>query len=61
MHQYLDAIGFKNTFFREADIERMLDNLFQSFDDRQAAREEIPGCAFLEMSKSYGPGIEIRL
>ena len=61
MHQYLDAIGFKNTFFREADIERMLDNLFQSFDDRQAAREEIPGCAFLEMSKSYGPGIGIRL
>lgn len=61
MHQYLSAIGFKNTFPRESEIELLLDNLFQSFDSREAAREEIPGCAFLEMSKSYGPCMGIRL
>ena len=61
MHQYLDAIGFKNIFTRESEIEQMLDNLFQSYDNRQAARETIPGCAFLEVSKSYGPGMGIRL
>ena len=61
MHQYLDAIGFKNTFSRESEIDLMLDNLFHSHDSRKAAREETPGCAFLESSKGYGPGIGIRL
>jgi len=61
MHQYLDAIGFKKIFSRESEIDLMLDNLFHSHDSREAAREESPGCAFLEISKGFGPGIGIRL
>ena len=61
MHNYLSAIGLKNIFTRESEIERMLDNFPGNCDSRQAAREEIPGCAFLEMCKSFGPGMGIRL
>ncbi|MCR4672857.1 MAG: DUF3881 family protein [Lachnospiraceae bacterium] len=61
MHQYLRAIGFRNALTCERDIELLLDNLYQTHEERVIAGSEEPGRAFWEMSKSFGPDIGIRM
>lgn len=61
MHRYLRAIGFRNTINRERELQILLDNLGHTADSRELYRtmENQPG--MMEISKSFGPGIGIKV
>ncbi len=61
MHAYLRAIGFSSTFSYEREVELLLDNLFHTCDDRKVVRSENSLKAYMELSKSFGPNMGIRL
>lgn len=58
MHTYLKAIGFKDTFHTERDVEIFLDNMLHSFDEREVFRDE-KGRVFMEIRKNFGPDLGI--
>ena len=61
MHSFLKAIGFHDSFESERELELLLDNLFQTYDQRTVIRAEHEKKTFLELSKSFGPSMGIRL
>ena len=61
MHSYLRAIGFGDVIASEHEAEVLLDNLFHTYDERNAVKEETGNRAFIELSKSFGPNIGIRI
>ena len=61
MHSYLRAIGFSNPFLCQRDVERLLDDVFSNFDDREAIKFDESNRAFVELSKNYGPDIGIKV
>jgi hypothetical protein len=58
MHSYLRAIGFSK-IKKEADMEKLLDQVYQNFDHRNVARNEYG--AFLELEKEFGPDMGLVL
>ena len=58
MHSYLRAIGFSK-IKRESEVERLLTDVFDNFDHRDAVRDH--DTAFVEMEKEYGPDMGIML
>ena len=61
MHPFLRSIGFDTELSSEREIELLLDNLFHTYDHRMAAKDESGKKAFVELSKSFGPNIGIRV
>lgn len=61
MHRYLRAIGFKDAVKRESDVELLLDNLYHTGDSREIYRWKDEERGLLEISKSFGPSIGIRI
>ena len=61
MHPFLRAIGFDTQATTEREVELLLDNLFHTYDHREAVKEETGTRAFVELSKSFGPEIGIRV
>lgn len=61
MHSYLRAIGFGDTMKSEYDVQLLLDDVFQSYEHQEAAKEEEGNRAFVELTKSYGPEMGIKL
>lgn len=61
MHRYLKAIGFSQAFSSQKEIDDFLDEIYQTCDQRAAFREPDGGRAFMEVSRSFGPGIGIRV
>ncbi len=58
MHSYLRAIGF-STIKREAEVEKLLAEVFRDFDHRDAVRGK--DTAFVEMEKEFAPNMGIKL
>lgn len=58
MHSYLRAIGFGN-ITKESEVEKLLTDVYQKFDHRDAVREA--DTAFVEMEKEFGPDMGIKL
>ena len=61
MHSYLRAIGFSDTVCSEYDVELLLDDIYRNYEQRRAVKSEDGNRAFIEMSKSFGPEIGIKL
>lgn len=61
MHSYLRAIGFGDTVRSERDVELLMDDIFRNYEHRVAVKLEDGNRAFVEMSKSFGPEIGIKL
>lgn len=61
MHSYLRAIGFGDSLRSERDVELLLEDIFRNYEQRIAVKLEDGNRAFVEMSKSYGPEIGIKL
>lgn len=61
MHSYLRSIGFGDAITSEYDVEKLLADVFGSFDHREAVKEEDGKRAFVELKKSYGPEIGLKL
>lgn len=61
MHSYLRSIGFGDAITSEYDVEKLLADVFGSFDYREAVKEEDGKRAFVELKKPYGPEIGIKL
>ncbi len=61
MHSYLRAIGFADSITTERDLEQLLDEIFRSYEEHGAVKIEDGRRAFVEMAKSFGPGIGIKL
>ena len=61
MHTYLRAIGFSDSIKSEYEVDILLDNLLHTYDERTVIREEDGQRTFMELSKSFGPKIGIRL
>lgn len=61
MHSYLRAIGFGDSVRSEHDMELLLDDIFCNYEQRVAVKLEEGNRAFVELSKSFGPEIGIKL
>ena len=61
MHSYLRAIGFSNSILSEYDVELLLDDIFRNYERREAVKSEDGRRAFVELSKSFGPEIGIKV
>ncbi len=61
MHRYLRAIGFKNTITCEREAEILLDNLYHTGEGKEVFRAGNGQRGFMEISKSFGPSIGIRV
>lgn len=61
MHSYLRAIGFGETVKTEHDVELLLEDIFRNYEHRTAVKLEDEHRAFVELSKSFGPEIGIKL
>lgn len=61
MHSYLRAIGFSNSIISEYDVELLLDDIFRNYEQREAVKSEDGKRAFVELSKSFGPEIGIKI
>ena len=61
MHSYLRAIGFSKYPETEHDVDVLLEDLFHTYQERKAVRENGGRTAFLELTKSFGPDIGIKL
>lgn len=60
MHSFLRAIGFSQ-MESEYEVELLLDDLFSTYDQRTAVKFDNSNRAFVEMTKSFGPEIGIKL
>ena len=60
MHSYLRSIGFGDSISSEHDVELLLEEVFRSYEHREAVKEE-GNRAFLELTKSFGPEMGIKL
>lgn len=60
MHSYLRSIGFGDSISSEHDMELLLEEVFRSYEHREAVKEE-GNRAFLELTKSFGPEMGIKL
>lgn len=58
MHSYLRAIGFGN-IKKESEAERLLEEVYKSFDHREAVKDG--QSVFLEMEKEFAPDMGIML
>lgn len=58
MHSYLRAIGFSR-LTRESEVDNLLANVYESFDHRDAVREN--DTAFVQMTKDYAPDMGLAL
>ena len=58
MHSYLRAIGFGN-IKKESEAERLLEEVYKSFDHREAVKNG--QSVFLEMEKEFAPDMGIML
>ena len=61
INQFLRAIGFAGTPTLESEMEVLLDNITHACDQRKAVRNDEKNTVFLEISKSFGPNIGIRV
>ena len=61
MHSFLRAIGFSDSISTEYDVEELLEDVFKNYQHREAVKEEDGKRAFIEMDKSFGPEIGIKL
>lgn len=61
MHSYLRAIGFGDSISSEHDVELLLDDIFHTYQNHEAVKEEDGKRAFMEVSKSFGPEIGIKV
>ena len=61
MHSYLRAIGFGDSMRSEHDVELLLDDIFRNYEHQTAVKLEDGNRAFVEVSKSFGPEIGIKL
>ena len=59
MHSYLRSIGFGDAITSEYDVEKLLADVFGSFDYREAVKEEDGKRAFVELKKSYNRRLEL--
>jgi len=60
MHSYLRAIGFSE-INSEYEMEKLLDDLFRTYEKHDAVKLEGEHRAFVEMTKSFGPDMGIKL
>lgn len=58
MHSFLRAIGFSK-LSKEAEIEKILDEVYQEFENRDVAKKE--NGAFVEMEKEFADDMGIKL
>lgn len=58
MHSYLKAIGFSEVN-KEADAEKILDEVFHDYTDREVAKGE--NSVFIQMKKEFAPNMGIML
>ena len=58
MHSYLRAIGFSQ-LKKESEVEKLLADVYQNFEHRDAIRDE--DTAFIELEKDYAPDMGIML
>ena len=61
MHNYLRAIGFNDYFKSEYEIDLFLDELFHTYQQKKAVHDENAKDTFLELSRSFGPNMGIRV
>lgn len=61
MHKFLRAIGFTEALQLEYQVELLLDDVFQNYQRRVAVKSEDGSRAFVELTKTYGPGIGIKV
>ena len=61
INNYLRAIGFAGTPELESEMEMLLDNIAHSGEERKVVRNEEKNTVFMEISKSFGPHIGIRV
>ena len=61
MHNYLRAIGFNDYFESEYELDLFLDELFHTYQQKKAVHDEDKKETFLELSKSFGPNMGIRV
>ena len=61
MHEYLRSIGFAETFSSEYDLDMFLDEFFSTYQQRRAVRNEDGTRTFMELSKTFGPDIGVRV
>lgn len=61
MHAFLRAIGFTQATQSEYEVEKLLDDVFQNYQRREAVKSEDGKKAFLELTKIYGPEIGIKV
>ena len=59
MHSYLRAIGFEK-IRKESELEKILEDVYRNYEHRNTVKKEDEG-AFLEMSRSFGNDMGIRL
>lgn len=59
MHSYLRAIGF-GKIRKESELEKILEDVYRNYEHRNTVKKEDEG-AFLEMSRSFGNDMGIRL
>lgn len=61
MHSFLRAIGFSDSICSEYEVDLLLDDIFRNYEHRTAVKYENGNRAYVEMSKSFGPEIGIKL
>ena len=61
MHSYLRSIGFAKALKSEHETELLLEKIYHTAQRREAVREDDGNRAFLELSRSFGPHIGIRI
>lgn len=61
MHAFLRAIGFSDSILSEYEMEQLLDDIYKNHECQETVQEENGNRAFLEMSRSFGPEIGIKL
>lgn len=61
MHKFLRAIGFTEAAQSEYQVELLLADVFQNYQRRAAVKSEDGKTAFLELTKTYGPEIGIKV
>lgn len=61
MHSYLRAIGFSDALSSEYETEQLLEEVYRTYERREAVKEEDGKRAFVELTKSFGPEIGIKV
>jgi len=61
MHSYLRAIGFSESHLTEYDLGLLLDDVYRYYDHMESVLLDGTGRAFLELGRSYGTGIGLKV